>query len=72
MQATKTINVGDEVRYFKVGEGRYGQGGRGWMFGEVIGLHIANQGVNPSGLEMATVRFPSGDRALPVFQLEAL
>ncbi len=69
------VSVGDQVSYYQAGKGRHGAGG-GWRFGRVIGLHCDNIGINPSGLEMATVRFPelnsnfpAGDQAIARFLL---
>jgi hypothetical protein len=69
------FSVGDRVSFYQVGTGRFGAGG-GWRFGRIIGLHSDTIGINPSGLEMATVRFPELNRehpacdwALPLFRL---
>ncbi len=67
------LQVGDHIRYYSME--------LGWRFGKVIGRHCDNIGINPSGLEMATIRFPDrrgmygrchpgADVAIPCFRLE--
>jgi hypothetical protein len=68
------MKVGDKVRYHDMETG--------WQFGRVIGRHRDDIGINPSGLEYATVRFPQWfrydraptlevqDRAIPCLRLE--
>lgn len=75
MDAT-SFYVGATVRYYQVGTLRHGNGG-GWRFGEIIGRHRDDIGADATGLEMATVRFPSlntyfpaVDQAIPLFRLE--
>lgn len=69
------FRLGAEVRYYQVGTDRFGCNG-GWRFGRIIGRHCDTIGINATGLEMATVRFPTlnkdfpeCDEALPLFRL---
>jgi hypothetical protein len=67
----KQVRVGDRVRswssFFAV-----------WTIGTVIGTHVDIHGINPSGLDMATVRFDESagtgvtDVALAMHKLERI
>jgi hypothetical protein len=70
------ISVGMNVRHFEVGPGRFGEGGRGWRFGRVVGtewidMHANGAPTAPGGLLAVVVRFSDGSSELiPAFVVE--